>query len=75
MLSNAILILIALEGAANIGLAYKNYKEVKDLKTKINESNGITQEVKIKVDGAGKSICEEIRKQIYNLSFIGIKMK
>lgn len=75
MLLNVILILIVLEGAANIGLAYKNYKEVKELKAKINGSTEIVQEVKITVDGAGKSISEEIRKHIYNLSFMGIKIK
>jgi len=75
MLLNVILILIALEGAVIIGQTYKNYKEVKEIKVKINESIEIVQEVKIKVDGAGKSISEEIRKHIYNLSFMGIKIK
>ncbi|KZL88675.1 hypothetical protein [Clostridium magnum] len=75
MLKDIIITVLVSQGFIGTVLAYKNYKELRELKTKINKSTGIAQEVKVTVDSAGKNISEEIRKQIYNLSFMGIKMK
>lgn len=44
------------------------YKAVKELKTTV-------EGLKTNVDEAGKAIKSEIRKEIYNLSFMGVRIK